>query len=151
MTTCLISYRPFLLPNLYSDTFQSESALTYSAIWTTVALLLIQITRTSLFSSRVSMSLGSLWSCCWFTTFPSLDHFRYWPLQTRNTPNSYSFEMLWPGRLAVTISLKSLHLTILLLIHQLWEQNVHLLPISRPLTGAVMKYYTHIFGYFKQI
>ena len=60
---------------VYSDTFLPELALTSSAIWATVARLLVRTTRASLRTPRASLSLGHPWPYHLFPTVSSLDHF----------------------------------------------------------------------------
>lgn len=66
----------------------SEPALTCLVIWATAACLLDQNTQASLCSSRASVSLGCPKPCYWLplTTFD-----RFWPLQTKNTPQELQF------------------------------------------------------------
>ena len=90
---------------VYSDTFLSEPALTSSAIWATVARLLDRTTRASLRFPRASMSLGHepVASSPLFLLWTTFD--RYWPLQTRNTPQELQLwrcldPVVWPFFLA---------------------------------------------------
>ena len=92
---------------VYSDTFLSEPALTSSANWATVAHQLDWTTWASLRSPWASVSPGRPWPCHQFSEIflPWTTFDRYWPLQTRNTPQELQLwrcldPVVWPFFLA---------------------------------------------------